>query len=194
MRFFISACSPDHDSARMTSSAVIMPRSPWLASAACTKNAGVPVEARVAAILRPTWPDLPMPVTMTRPRAVRIVSTAAANGAPSPLHIAAASAATPSPSVPSVRTAEAICGLVSALSALAALTFARLFTQLLLSPQQQHAKRRLYPGLNRAAYTAAHLDHAAKASAKARSPGGPFSTARMARPPLVYTSGMSNHS
>ncbi len=29
-----------------------MPRSPWLASAACTKKAGVPVEASVAAILR----------------------------------------------------------------------------------------------------------------------------------------------
>jgi hypothetical protein len=30
----------------------IMPRSPWLASAGCTKCAGVPVEAKVAAILR----------------------------------------------------------------------------------------------------------------------------------------------
>ena len=53
----------------MTSSGVIMPRSPWLASAACTKKAGVPVEASVAAILRATWPDLPSPVTMTRPLA-----------------------------------------------------------------------------------------------------------------------------
>jgi len=53
MRFFISGCSPDHDSAMMTSPAVIMPRSPWPASAAWTKNAGVPVEAKVAAILRP---------------------------------------------------------------------------------------------------------------------------------------------
>ena len=65
----------------MTSSAVIMPRSPWLASAACTKKAGVPVEAKVAAILRPTWPDLPSPVTISRPLALRIRSTAAANGA-----------------------------------------------------------------------------------------------------------------
>ena len=32
---------------------------------------GVPVEARVAAILRATWPLLPRPVTMTRPVAVR---------------------------------------------------------------------------------------------------------------------------
>ena len=31
----------------ITSSCVIMPRSPWLASAGCTKKAGVPVEARV---------------------------------------------------------------------------------------------------------------------------------------------------
>ena len=46
---------------------VIMPRSPWLASAGWTKSAGVPVEARVAAILRATWPLLPMPVTTTRP-------------------------------------------------------------------------------------------------------------------------------
>ena len=52
-----------------TSSAVIMPRSPWAASAGCTKNAGVPVEASVAASLRATWPDLPMPETTTRPRA-----------------------------------------------------------------------------------------------------------------------------
>ena len=36
---------------------VIMPISPWLASAGCTKNAVVPVLARVAAILLPTWPD-----------------------------------------------------------------------------------------------------------------------------------------
>ena len=79
MRFFISGCSPDHDSAMMTSSAVIMPRSPWLASAAWTKKAGVPVEAKVAAILRPTWPDLPRPVTISRPLALRIRSAAAAN-------------------------------------------------------------------------------------------------------------------
>ena len=38
-----------------------MPRSPWLASAGWTKCAGVPVLARVAAILRAMWPDLPMP-------------------------------------------------------------------------------------------------------------------------------------
>ncbi len=63
----------------ITSSSVIMPRSPWLASPGWTKCAGVPVDARVAAILRPTWPDFPMPVTITRPRASRIRSTAATN-------------------------------------------------------------------------------------------------------------------
>jgi hypothetical protein len=47
-----------------------MPRSPWLASAAWTKKAGVPVEAKVAAILRPIWPDLPSPVTISRPLAL----------------------------------------------------------------------------------------------------------------------------
>ncbi len=37
---------------------------------------GVPVEARVAAILLPIWPDLPMPVTTTRPWQLRINSQA----------------------------------------------------------------------------------------------------------------------
>jgi hypothetical protein len=57
-----------------------MPRSPWLASAGWTKWAGVPVEARVAAILRLTWPDFPMPDTITRPGAARIMVMAAAKG------------------------------------------------------------------------------------------------------------------
>src|SRR5690242_1884453 len=90
-----------------------MPRSPWLASAACTKKAGVPVEASGAAILRPTCPDLPMPVTITRARASRIVSTAATKCVPRLSDIAAANAQTPSRSVSSVRSAEAMkaCGL-----------------------------------------------------------------------------------
>ena len=92
----------------ITSSGAIMPRSPWLASLGCTKKAGVPVDARVAAILRPTWPDLPMPVTITRPRAWRISSTAAMKACPSPSPIAAASALMPPASVSSVRSAEAI--------------------------------------------------------------------------------------
>ena len=64
-----SAVSPDHESASTTSLLCSMPRSPWLASAGWTNIAGWPVEASVAAIFRPTWPDLPMPVTMTRPAA-----------------------------------------------------------------------------------------------------------------------------
>src|SRR3954466_10360749 len=90
----------------MTSSVVIMPRSPWAASAVCTKKAGVPVEANVAAILRPIWPDLPSPVTMTRPFALRIRSTAWAKLAPSGPRRAAASALIPPLSVSSVRSAD----------------------------------------------------------------------------------------
>ena len=92
----------------ITSSGAIMPRSPWLASLGCTKKAGVPVDARVAAILRPTWPDLPMPVTITRPRAWRIRSTAAMKASPSPSPIAAAKALIPLASVSSVRNADVI--------------------------------------------------------------------------------------
>ena len=40
----------------------------------------VPVEAKVAAILRPTWPDLPSPLTMSLPSQARIRSTARSNG------------------------------------------------------------------------------------------------------------------
>ncbi len=95
IRSLSSVVSPDHDSAMMTSSGVIMPRSPWLASPGCTKNAGVPVDAMVAAILRATWPDLPIPVTITRPLARRINSTAAMKDCPSPLRMAAVSALIP---------------------------------------------------------------------------------------------------
>ncbi len=90
----------------MTSSGAIMPRSPWLASPGCTKNAGVPVEAKVAAILRAMWPDLPMPLTMTRPLASRIISTAAMKGCPRPSCMAAARAVTPPASASSVRKAD----------------------------------------------------------------------------------------
>ena len=58
-----SAVSPELEMREHDVGAVIMPRSPWLASAGCRKNAGVPVLASVAAILAPIWPDLPMPVT-----------------------------------------------------------------------------------------------------------------------------------
>ncbi len=49
----ISAVSPELEIASTTSSRVIMPMSPWLASAGCRKKAGVPVLASVAAILLP---------------------------------------------------------------------------------------------------------------------------------------------
>src|SRR5690606_21044467 len=74
-----SGVSPELDRASTASSAVIMPRSPWLASAGWTYSAGVPVEASVAAILRPTWPLLPMPVTTVRPRVLARRSTACSN-------------------------------------------------------------------------------------------------------------------
>src|SRR6185436_15664929 len=62
-----SSVSPLYDIAITTSSAWITPRSPCTASAGCRKKAGVPVLASVAAILRQMMPDLPMPVTITRP-------------------------------------------------------------------------------------------------------------------------------
>ena len=65
-----SSVSPEFDSISTTSSGVIMPRSPCDASAGCTKNAGVPVEASVAASLRAMCPDLPMPDTDDAPAAI----------------------------------------------------------------------------------------------------------------------------
>jgi hypothetical protein len=43
--------------------------------AGCTNIAGVPVDASVAAILRPMWPLLPMPMTTTRPVTASILHT-----------------------------------------------------------------------------------------------------------------------
>ena len=63
----ISSLSPELEIATTTSWSTIMPKSPCAASAGWTKNAGVPVEAMVAAILRPMCPDLPMPVMTTLP-------------------------------------------------------------------------------------------------------------------------------
>src|SRR3954454_9794678 len=50
-----------------------------MASAGCRKNAAVPVLVNVAAILRQMSPDLPMPVTMTRPLHRRSSSTTQSN-------------------------------------------------------------------------------------------------------------------
>ena len=82
MMALISCDSPLFDITSTRSCAVTMPRSPWLASAGCTNMAGVPVEARVAAILRPTWPLLPMPITTTRPGMASASATAWANESP----------------------------------------------------------------------------------------------------------------
>src|SRR3974390_2176247 len=85
-----------------------MPRSPWLASAGWTNRAGVPVDASVEAIFAPTWPDLPMPVTITRPSTFRISLTAATKPPLRPLRSAARKASMPPPSASSVRRADAI--------------------------------------------------------------------------------------
>ena len=78
-----SGVSPELDSASTASVRVIIPRSPWPASAGCRKKAGVPVLASVAAILPATCPDLPIPVTTTRPWQARQMRQAAAKAAPS---------------------------------------------------------------------------------------------------------------
>ncbi len=102
-----SAVSPELDSASTASSAVIIPRSPWLASPGWTNWAGVPVEAKVAAILRATWPLLPIPVTMTRPRIAASSSTPAAKRPSRP----AINAVNPSISMPRTRRATAMLAL-----------------------------------------------------------------------------------
>ena len=57
MMAVISSLSPELEIATTTSLSTIMPKSPCAASAGWTKNAGVPVDAIVAAIFRPTCPD-----------------------------------------------------------------------------------------------------------------------------------------
>ena len=99
-----SAVSPLFESARMASPGTTIPRSPWLASPGCTNRAGVPVEARVAAILRATRPDLPMPVRTTRPVQATSRSTASSNAASSE----AASARSPAASAASTPRATSI--------------------------------------------------------------------------------------
>src|SRR3954451_3806321 len=82
MRSRSSGVSPELESATTASWGVIMPRSPWLASAGWAKSAGVRVDARLAAILRATWPLLPMPVTTTRPSTAASRSTTSAKALP----------------------------------------------------------------------------------------------------------------
>src|SRR3989304_5365487 len=74
-----SSVSPLLETAITTSSFTTMPRSPCSASAGCRKREGVPVLFKVAAIFRQMIPDLPMPVTTTRPRHLDTSSTAREN-------------------------------------------------------------------------------------------------------------------
>ena len=64
---FNSCDWPEFENANIQSFSVILPRSPWLASAGWTNCAGVPVEDKVAAILLAIWPLFPIPVTITLP-------------------------------------------------------------------------------------------------------------------------------
>ena len=105
-----SEVSPELEMTSATSSGVIMPRSPWLASPGWTKNAGVPVLASVEAILPPTWPDLPMPITTTRPRQFRSISQAAANSGP--MRAASAVTACASISITERAWSMALCGSI----------------------------------------------------------------------------------
>ncbi len=99
----ISAVSPELDSASSRSGRVIIPKSPCPASAGCRKKAGVPVLASVAAIFPAMWPDLPMPLTMTRPSQASSARQAAAKCASRRL----LSAAMPACSLARVRRAVA---------------------------------------------------------------------------------------
>ena len=72
----ISSLLPELEIAINTSPRMSMPKSPCPASPGCIKNEGVPVEAKVAAILRPICPDLPIPVMTRRPWHCKIISQA----------------------------------------------------------------------------------------------------------------------
>ena len=64
---FSSDVSPELEIAITQSSFFILPKSPWLASVACIKYDGVPVEVRVADILLPMCALFPTPVITTFP-------------------------------------------------------------------------------------------------------------------------------
>ena len=76
-----SAVSPEFEIKITKSSGVIIPKSPWLASAGWTKAEGVPVEARVELILRAICPDFPIPDKITRPFVASMASTAPSKSA-----------------------------------------------------------------------------------------------------------------
>ena len=105
-----SAVSPLCEIRIAMSPALAMPRSPWIASARWRKVAVVPVEAKVAAILRATWPDLPRPLTINLPLQSRISRTASSNGTPR-LSASASSARASSCRIsrPNCSTSELMC-------------------------------------------------------------------------------------
>lgn len=63
-----------------TSSEPMAPISPCRASAACIATETLPVDERVAAILAPTRPDFPRPMTKIFPLQSKQIRTASANG------------------------------------------------------------------------------------------------------------------
>ena len=73
----ISLVAPLLLTSSATSSQLTIPRSPCTASTALTNSAGVPVEAKDEAILRPISPVLPIPITTTFPLQAYRVSTTA---------------------------------------------------------------------------------------------------------------------
>ena len=101
---FSSAVSPELEMAMMTSSLRRLPRSPWAPSTGWRKKAGVPVEEKVAASLRPTKPDLPMPVTTTRPVHAARSPSARTRGAFSGVRALSRSRTAASPAISVFRT------------------------------------------------------------------------------------------
>src|SRR2546423_1365156 len=75
--------APLRDRRMATSCRPTIPRSPCSESTGWRNDAGVPVEVKVAAILRAMRPALPTPETITRPAASARRPTAAANAGPS---------------------------------------------------------------------------------------------------------------
>ncbi|MNL16874.1 hypothetical protein D3C87_1379340 [compost metagenome] len=71
----ISGVLPLFERQIMTSFIWIMPKSPWMASAACINMAGVPVELKVATIFWAIMALLPIPVTITRPLQCKMLVT-----------------------------------------------------------------------------------------------------------------------
>ena len=67
IRIFISGVSPLFEMQITASSFCMVPRSPCIASDACIKIEGVPVELNVATIFCPIIALLPIPVTITLP-------------------------------------------------------------------------------------------------------------------------------